>query len=157
MWISCSSYVGDRPTHYLARLADQRAAGVVCVCSHSLPTAPRLRTCQRLHECWWFTFSGCATGTSALVQVLYIPVFRSGMKKRQAWQETQQSLYHLSRNFQWFLNLWFLKAEFCVAIFYINLSGIVSKPYHTTFFFLFTHTHTHIYITFTYFLSLCVF
>lgn len=46
-----------RPTHYLARLADQRAAGVVCLLPQS-PPAPRLRTCQRLHECWWFRFSG---------------------------------------------------------------------------------------------------
>lgn len=114
----------------------------------SAPTVfPQHRGCGRASVCMSAGDSGsqaCATGTSALVQVLYIPVFRSGMKKRQAWQETQQSLYHLSRNFQWFLNLWFLKAEFCVAIFYINLSGIVSKPYHTTFFFLFTHTHTFI-------------
>lgn len=43
-------------------------------------------------------------------------------------------------------DLWFLKAEFCVAIFHIKLSGIVSKPYHSTFFFP-IHTHTmHIFI-----------
>lgn len=54
-------------------------------------------------------------------------------------------------------DLWFLKAEFYVAVFHIKLSGIVSKPYHSTFFsYSYTHTCTYLYYIYLLLLTMCL-